>query len=394
MTRKRTLLGGEVRVVDRGAKGFFLRWYDPERGKITERKVPGCTDPVEAGRAAAHKEVELRSAKGPITQSLLWSELVLIYEREYLHRTSASNQAKFRKISERFTSFCGGDIELTDISAGKLEQFESHLRKDLAPGSIPSNIATLRSALSWAVTMDLLETMPPKRRRGRDKAPDNSFGFIPPTEESVRSMIAAVADVVPEDRGAESFRRLVEGLWVTGFRLRDAMLLHWSGLSGHRIVDLYGPHPAYAISRAQKNRKDEIVPMTPQAVEFFRRISPADASDTGPVFALQGQRKDVVESELTVSRRVAQIGKAAAVNVGTRTNGKVKFASAQDLRKGFAYYWSGIVMPPLLMRMMRHSSIELTMKYYVGQNASEDARRILEAWSSKREGSEKLVAGG
>jgi integrase len=58
---------------------------------------------------------------------------------------------------------------------------------------------------------------------------------------------------------------------------------------------------------------------------------------------------------------------------------KGKFATAHDLRRSFGYRWSRRVMPAILKELMRHSSIETTMTYYVGQNARSTAAELWQA---------------
>ena len=77
--------------------------------------------------------------------------------------------------------------------------------------------------------------------------------------------------------------------------------------------------------------------------------------------------------EQQVGRTVAAFGKAAGVKVATDAAGKVKWASAHDLRRSFGERWSSRVMPQVLMELMRHESIETTMRYYVGRNAQRTA---------------------
>lgn len=48
---------------------------------------------------------------------------------------------------------------------------------------------------------------------------------------------------------------------------------------------------------------------------------------------------------------------------------KRKYASAHDLCRAFGQQWSARVMPAVLQQLMRHVSIETTMKYYVGRDA-------------------------
>ena len=58
---------------------------------------------------------------------------------------------------------------------------------------------------------------------------------------------------------------------------------------------------------------------------------------------------------------------------------EVEFASAQDLRRSFGERWAPRVMPQVLMELMRHESIETTLKYYVGRNAQNTAAALYAA---------------
>ena len=59
--------------------------------------------------------------------------------------------------------------------------------------------------------------------------------------------------------------------------------------------------------------------------------------------------------------------------------GKVKFASAHDLRRSFGERWALRVMPQVLMELMRHEDIQTTLRYYVGRNAQATASVLWEA---------------
>jgi integrase len=102
---------------------------------------------------------------------------------------------------------------------------------------------------------------------------------------------------------------------------------------------------------------------------------------TGRVFKLPFARKD------TVSKVVTEIGQTAGVKVNTdpRT-GKIKYASAHDLRRSFGERWAARVMPQVLMQLMRHESIETTMRYYVGRNAETTADVLYAAVAGKTTG--------
>ena len=60
------------------------------------------------------------------------------------------------------------------------------------------------------------------------------------------------------------------------------------------------------------------------------------------------------------------------VHVDPKT-GKTEYASTHDFRKAFGDRRALNVMPPVLMQLMRHESIETTMKYYVGRSVQATA---------------------
>ena len=57
---------------------------------------------------------------------------------------------------------------------------------------------------------------------------------------------------------------------------------------------------------------------------------------------------------------VSDIGKAAGVKV-SESGGKVKYASAHDLRRSFGERWASRVMPNVLQELMRHENIQTTL---------------------------------
>jgi integrase len=77
---------------------------------------------------------------------------------------------------------------------------------------------------------------------------------------------------------------------------------------------------------------------------------------------------------------IANIGKTANVKADVSPAGKVKFASAYDLRRSFGARWSQRVMPVALQQLMRHEDSDATMRYYVGQNAEATADAVWEAF--------------
>ena len=77
------------------------------------------------------------------------------------------------------------------------------------------------------------------------------------------------------------------------------------------------------------------------------------------------------------------------MKVNTDAKGKVKYASAHDLRRSFGERWATRVMPQVLMELMRHASIKATMRYYVGRNAQRTADALWAAHKAAAQGNSR-----
>jgi integrase len=82
-------------------------------------------------------------------------------------------------------------------------------------------------------------------------------------------------------------------------------------------------------------------------------------------------------------RVISEIGKKANVLVN-KADGK--FASAHDLRRSFGTRWAARVKPATLQLLMRHKSIETTMKYYVCQDSDDVADELWASYEALRNG--------
>jgi integrase len=80
---------------------------------------------------------------------------------------------------------------------------------------------------------------------------------------------------------------------------------------------------------------------------------------------------------------VSKIGEKAGVRVYTdpRDPERVKYASAHDLRRAFGERWAARIMPAQLKELMRHESIETTLRFYVGANAERTAEACWDAYA-------------
>lgn len=136
----------------------------------------------------------------------------------------------------------------------------------------------------------------------------------------------------------------------------------------------------------EKGHKDRHLTIAPEFAEFLLRTPPAER--TGYVFTIPRRVRGPRLTEHCVGELVSKIGRAAGVKINADPKtGKVKFASAHDLRRSFGERWASRIVPHVLMKLMRHESIETTMKFYVGRNVQATADVLWQADLEQNSGS-------
>lgn len=374
-----------VHVVDYGRKYLQMRYVDPITGKQNTRStgVPPSRR-SEAERVAAKWEHDIREGRYMTPSKVSWREFRARYEDEYLpslaEKTAGKVAATFNAV-ERILS----PEKLALLTAERISFFQKELRNaGRAESTIKSHLAHLLAALKWAGRVGLLSEVPtidmPRRARGSRKMKGR-----PITGEEFDRMLAIVPQVVG-DAAAESWRHYLRGLWWSGLRLAESLELYWD--RGDKLcVDLTGRFPMLQIpAELEKGHQDRCLPIAPEFAEMLLQI-PGERR-TGRVFNPKAKRvKGPALLPHRVGELVSAIGKAAGVKVHTdpRT-GRMKYASAHDLRRSFGERWSSRVMPQTLMELMRHESIETTLKFYVGRNAEKTAKTLYEAVSGNTSG--------
>lgn len=221
----------------------------------------------------------------------------------------------------------------------------------------------------------------------------------PITLEEFERMLAVIPEVIDakdeteqqkqnKAEIVESWKFYLRGLWFSGLRLAESLKLSWDDEEG-LLVDLQSyKYPMLLIrAEAEKGDKDRLLPIVPEFAEFLQSIPKEER--TGFVFNPLSKRSSRYKriSDLAVSKKVADIGEKAMIIVGEKGNidketgkRKPRYASAHDLRCSFGERWSLKVMPQALMQLMRHESMETTLKFYVGRNAERVAESI---WSTE-----------
>jgi len=394
---------------------LFLRWTDPNTGRRL-KKSAGTHDRREAERLAGVLEKELREGKYAPPSQLPWEDFTWRYCEEALPALSASTAGKVHTVFnavERILS----PRRLIDLTASRLSYLATQLRaQGVAEATIRSYLAHLHAALEWAAGIGLLAQVPKfpktKKRKGQKVMKGR-----PITEEEFERMLGKVPEVLAgeDDRPAPkktakrkrreqpkrevnpaavaSWLYYLRGLWWSGLRLRESLVLSWDRRAG-LSVDISGEFPMLRIrGDAQKSGRDQLYPVAPEFGEILLAI-PEDRR-RGRVFRLLGARDKVLTDPQYVSAVVVRMGEAAGIKVDERAKrdrktGKlvevVKFASAHDLRRSFGFRWSRRVLPAELRELMRHADIQTTMQFYVGQEAQTTAASLWAAYRKAKRG--------
>ncbi len=238
--------------------------------------------------------------------------------------------------------------------------------------TIATHLRHIRAALSWGHELGLVVKMPkvqmPKRaRRSRQ------MKGRPITTEEYERMLEACDKVKESDSSA--WRELLQGLWLSGLGLGEALELSWEE-SAPLSVDFSGEFVVLRIAaEAEKGFQDRVLPAAPEFATWLRAVS--ERNRRGKVFAVAKQGHKIY----AVSRMIAKIGETARVVVNQKLS---KFASAHDFRRAYGTRWASRVRPAILRELMRHQSIETTMRYYIGMRAEDIARQIATALASDR----------
>jgi integrase len=372
-------------------KYFETQWTDPVTGRKRTRST-GKTTEAEAKKAAAVIEHDLRNGEYKSPSRITWQDFRDRYETEVLPRQARNTAGSVFSTFAAVERLINPKL-LRNLDAAQISRFQEKLgREGKAEATIKSYLTHLKAALRWAHGVEILDKMPqikmPKRTGGMKGRPI--------TTEEFERMLAKVANglltvkecekprqqqktVAPEI--VASWRYLLCGLWWSGLRLDEALHLQWTD-DRDLCVDFSGRRPMFRIrATAQKSHRDEHLPMAPEFAEFL--LQTPEVERTGFVFNPVPRKQQRGRIKLQwASAVISSIGKSAGVKVAEKATGKVKHASAHDLRRAFGFRWSNRVMPPILQQMMRHANIQTTMEFYVGRNAEAAADAIWAALPS------------
>ena len=371
-------------------RALSLVYFDPISGK-KKAKSAGTTDWREAERLAGELQRELAAGRYAPPSKTTWQQFRERYEAEHLASLKPKTIHSAKCVLNQIEEHLAPD-RLAKLNASALSTLQSKLRATkIKETTIASVLRHVRAALGWAASVGMIPEVPkmvmPKRAKGRKMKGGALVGeqfermlvqiekvIFPASKRTDKRRPKGILTAEQQEgrrQTVEAWKRYLTGLWLSGLRLSESIALSWD-YDAPFALDLSGRHPRFRIQgEAQKSGKDELLPLTPDAAEFF--LTTPQAERVGPVFRLMnrlGRPYAVAE----VGALIAEMGEKAGVVVAPG-----KTASAHDLRRSFGTRWAKRVAPAILQKLMRHSAIQTTMGYYVDLDVDEMADEL---WAS------------
>jgi len=360
-----------VKYADRA--NLVMRYLDPLTNKHVTRSTR-TTKKKEAAKVAAKWESELQEGRYQKKSGMTWDEFIDLYDTHILTGMPSTTAGCYQATINVFTREAKPK-RLSDLTSQRITAFVTRLREQgRAMQTIARHLRTLKLILNWGKAEGYLHKVPTIRiPKHKKEAKGRAI-----TVEEFERMLVATPKIVGE-LAADSYRFYLRGLLASGLRLTESLLLRWDDKPGAIVVELGRLHPMLLVpGDGDKRGKNRVLPMAPEFAQMLAAVPEDERS--GKVFRFLGKDGNpVVSSRHNIGPNLTDIGKKAGVVVKlTDKKGELvkKFASAHDLRRAFGFKWSRKVMPAVLKELMRHESIDTTMKYYVGLNAEATAAEL------------------
>jgi integrase len=300
----------------------------PVTGKRKGRSAK-TNDQAEAEQARADLEYELNHGLHREPSRMPWDEFADLYEREKLAADRPNTRAKARTVLNSFAELASPKC-LGVINERLVSGYAAKLREaGRAPATIAGNLAYLKAALRWAADQRLLAVVP---KIQMPKLAKRQVIRKITTEEFERLLAVAPSS---------EWAGFLATAWSTGMRRTEMLELVWQADGDRPWVD-FGANRIRIPAAFNKAGDDQWLPLHPQ----LRKVLVQLRRPRGRIFTLASTPQEV-------SRQFTSLAKNAGFKI-----------TLHDLRRSFGSRYAPHVSAPVLQRLMRHASIETTLKFY------------------------------
>lgn len=318
---------------------LMLQWTDPHTGK-RKSKSAETSLPAVAEMKRSELEYELNHGLHKEASRMSWEAFRELFEKEHVSGCRPKTKIYYGEVFNSFEKLCNPS-SLRSVTTRTISQFVGAMREQkgrsgkMAESTIKTRLQFLRSALAWAVRQKLITELPefPKIRPPKRRPQ-------PVPLETFERLLSQVKDAT-----MEAF--LLSG-WLAGLRLNEACDLEWEETEKAPYLDLDRERIVFPAGFV-KAVEDQWVPLDPELREALLAL-PRKGKQ---VFLPKGRKCH----PRIMQMKIASLAQQAGVKLTMRT-----------LRRGFGCYWAARVSAQVLQKLMRHSTIMLTMTYYANMD--------------------------
>jgi integrase len=319
---------------------LMLQWIDPDTGK-RKSKSAETSIPAIAEMKRTELEYELNHGLHQEASRISWEKFRELFEVEYVAALRTKTRENYKETLDSFERLCNPS-SLRSITERTLSQYAAALRQQpgkkkgttQTPSTVRVRLVMFHKALAWAVDQKFIPKIP---RFPTIKVPRKRPQPIP--LESFERMYAKAPDA--------NMRAYLLAGWLGGLRLHEAAALERAESDSAPWVDFAHDRIIFPAEFA-KAVEDQWVPLDP-----VLRAALQGLPQQGRRFFHFPSRRG---GELTV-KGIGTAVRSLAQKAGVRL-------SMHSLRKGFGCHYAGKVPAQVLQRLMRHSTVALTMTYY------------------------------
>lgn len=343
--------GADLRAVKRSFTGkdwsYHIRWFDLREHKFCSKKAG--PDKRFAEMQAAEKRKELMMERHAGIRKISYDDFCTEYLMFIEDMRAEATCVEYERVLRQFKRICN-PRDLTVIDLPMLEKFRSHRQKET------NSMATVNKSLR--ILQSILERA--KKQRYIHKNPFSG---------NRKDLIAREPEPTPNLMEAPEFQKLLGACtsdrwsaicclgYYGGLRRGEILALEWDDVD----FDEGMLRICNTKDHVTKSRKIRYVPMSAELAEALKKLLP-ERFKNKLVFTNYLGRK--------VRNNVSRDFAAVVIRAGlVDENGKEKY-SMHDLRATCAtnLLESG-ADPKTVQEILGHSSINTTMKYYVGVRA-------------------------
>ena len=366
-----------ARLVNYKDRPFGIRW---EYGEFTGQISTGTNN---RDKAAGEMALLLRDLEQGIIPgqedegpNISWADFRIRYQSEYLRTMSEGSWSGWTTAANHYERLLK-PTRLSDLNKSAFSKLRGLLLEEgKAVSSIASYTRTLRAALGWAYSEELLRDPPPRIRARKGLRKRSGMRSRPITGEEFDRIVEAAKVERPKDY--KVWQRFLKGLWESSLRVDELRRLTWD--EGDDLsIDSSGKYPMIRmLAEGHKSGRDCFQPITP---EFWALISKPGVVRRGNVFPLPG-RKGQQMTRKRVIRVVSAIGKRAKVITGITT---AKTATSHDIgRRAALTRLAGKMKLSQVQQWARHSDPRTTSEFYIRDEANALAEAV--GWEPQKRG--------